>query len=53
MVNKAYVFQDCYAGVQIFVYHCNSLTLAKLKLSEVVVNSDNWIYLGQKIAQDA
>lgn len=52
-MNKAHVFQEKYTGVQIFVYHCKDEIDAKLEFQNLVINHNNWIYLGVKTAQDA
>lgn len=44
----AHSFQEKFTGVQIFVFHCKDEIQAKSKFSTLVVNSDNWIYLGEK-----
>ena len=51
-MNEAYVFQEKYRGLQIFVYHANNIDDAKSKLAGLVVSPYNWIYLCKKIAQD-
>jgi len=53
MKNKAHVFQHRTSGLQMFVYHQPSEDLAKSELYGIVANSSDWIYLGQKTAQDA
>ena len=52
-MNKAHVFQHNTTGLQIFVYHQPSVSLAQCELYGMVANSSDWIYLGQKTAQDA
>lgn len=45
---EAHVFQEKYTGVQMFVFHCVDSTQAKSKFAKVVIDSDNWVYLGTK-----
>lgn len=45
---EAHVFQEKYTGVQMFVFHCVDSASAKSKFNGVVINSDNWVYLGTK-----
>lgn len=45
-MNKAYVFQEKFTGVQIYIYHKNSVDKAFEQLKIVTINSDNWIYIG-------
>ena len=52
-MNKAYVFQHSRNGLQIFVYYSKSVDDAKSKLNNSVLDPDNWIYIGEKIALDA
>lgn len=51
-MNKAHVFQHKYTGIQIFVYYQDSKTDAKLEFFRLVVNHEDWVYLGMKIAID-
>ena len=51
-MNEAYVFQEKYRGLQIFVYNANSIDDAKSKLTGLVASPYNWIYLCKKIASD-
>ena len=39
-------FQERYTEVQIYVWHCETETKAKEKFRTLVVNPDNWIFLG-------
>lgn len=50
-MNKAHVFQHKYTGVQIFVYHSIDEFDAESKLVGLVINTDNWQYIGEKIAE--
>jgi len=50
-MNKAHVFQHNTTGVQIFVYHCSDEYSAKLKFFKIVINHEDWLYLGEKIAE--
>ena len=50
-MNQAHVFQEKYTGVQIFVYNCLDKYDAKLQFYKVVINHENWQYLGKKIAK--
>jgi len=52
-MNKAHVFQHKIAGVQIFIYHCISENTARAEFMNLVIDYRDWIYLGQKTAQDA
>jgi len=52
-MNKAHVFQHKYTGVQIFVYQQPTKYFAKLEIVGLVLSPNDWIYLGQKTAQDA
>ena len=52
-MHKTHVFQHSTTCVQIFVYHCISKTDARLEFFRLVKNHEEWIYLGQKTAQDA
>lgn len=45
---EAHVFQEKYTGLQMFVYHCVDSDIAKSILASIVINSDNWVYLGKK-----
>lgn len=45
---EAHVFQENYTGVQMFVFHCVDSVQAKSKFASVVINSNNWTYLGKK-----
>lgn len=51
MINEAYVFQEQYLGLQVFVYHAIDKFDAESKLVGLVINPDNWIYLCKKTAQ--
>ena len=51
IMNQAHVFQEKYTGVQIFVYNCLDEYDAKLQFYKVVINHENWQYLGKKIAK--
>lgn len=46
--NIAYVFQHRYTGVQIFVYHCISKDDARYQFKSIVINTEDWIYLGRR-----
>lgn len=50
---KAHVFQHCYSGLQMFVYHKSSVDHAKRELSFIGLNVIDWVYLGEKTAEDA
>ena len=50
-MNKAYVFQHKFTGVQIFVYHQHSEILAKYEFKSLVTNPDSWQYIGEKTAE--
>jgi hypothetical protein len=52
MENVAYVFQHQFTGVQIFVYHANDIEDAKFQFNSLVLNSSDWIYLKQAVAND-
>jgi len=52
-MNKAHVFQHQFTGLQIFVYHQPNEVQAKTMLTMIVRCPVDWIYLGQKTAQDA
>ena len=43
---KAHKFQEKYTGCQMFIWHCESESQARNKFTGVVVNPDNWIFLG-------
>lgn len=49
-LNVAHVFQEKYTGVQIFVYHVKDSYYAFEKLRSLVIIEENWIYLGEKVA---
>lgn len=51
--NKAHVFQHKYTGLQMFVYHKRSMYDARCELSSFGLFVDDWVYLGQKTAEDA
>lgn len=51
--NKAHVFQHCFSGLQMFVYHQPNKEAAKSELSYLVVRPSEWQYLGEKTAEDA
>lgn len=51
-MNETYVFQEKYSGLQIFVYHAVNEFNAKSKLTGLVINPDNWIYICKKTAQE-
>lgn len=51
--NKAHVFQHCYSGLQIFVYHQPNKEAAKQELYFNGLSVVDWVYLGQKTAEDA
>lgn len=42
----AHRFQEQYTGIQIYVWHCVSESDAKQAFRSLVINSDNWIFLG-------
>ena len=52
MLNKAHVFQHNITGVQIFVYHCVRIEQAYVQFSFTVIDPLDWIYLGEKFAED-
>lgn len=51
-MNEAHVFQEKYTGVQIFVYHCMNEFEARVKFYPIVIDEDNWQYIGKKIAEN-
>jgi hypothetical protein len=51
-MHKAHVFQHNTTGVQIFVYHCTTELTARAQFASIVHNHQDWVYLGQKIAQE-
>lgn len=50
-MNTAYIFQEVYSGVQIAVYHVHTEQEAKIKFQSIVIEPDNWVYLGIKSIQ--
>lgn len=48
--NEAHVFQHKFTGLQMFVYHKSSVEQAKSELSFIGLNTDDWEFLGMKIA---
>ena len=51
-MREAYVFQEKYRGLQMFVYDAIDEIDAKSKLAGLVVSPYNWIYRCKKIATD-
>ena len=51
-MKTAHVFQHVYTGLQIFVYGANDENQAKREIKLVVKDSDNWVYLCKKVAQE-
>lgn len=49
-MNEAYVFQHKYTGLQLFVYHKHSKEHAYDELEDFVLDSEDWVYLGKKVA---
>lgn len=49
-MNTAHVFQHKFTGVQIFVYHRATKEIAKTEFVHLVLNPDDWIYIGVKTA---
>ena len=45
---SAYVFQNKFSGVQIFVYHSANEIQAKQKFYEDVIEIEDWVYIGKK-----
>ena len=48
LIMKKYRFQEKYTGVQITVYHCRSVEMARSKFNNIVINPDNWIFLDEE-----
>jgi len=51
-MNKAHVFQHKYTGLQLFVYHQPDEVTATNEVYKSMSNTNHWIYIGQKVAQD-
>lgn len=47
-MSDAHVFQHKYTGIQIFVFHVEDQTQAKLKFYKLVIEHTDWVYLGVK-----
>jgi len=45
---KAHTFQHSLTGVQIFIFHKNSRNEAESKFKPLVLNYDDWVYVGVK-----
>ena len=48
MINEAHVFRHKYTGVQIYVFYVENEVKAKQKFTDIVNDSDDWIYLCKK-----
>jgi hypothetical protein len=42
---QAHVFQEKTTGCQMYIWHCDSVVQARFKFENVVIDSNNWVFL--------